>query len=308
MKGACPVDKLLAKALMIGRVAGGGEVGARRSAGDAAADPRALAVEHVVAAGHGHKILRITVAAGLDEDLKSPRGTGDVRRPTRTLGARFRCDHPIERKKTMAHMHLGRSLLRKMVRDVATTPNSTQVVHPLLFAGQGIRYRKLEVILTTSIDKLGKAGETVKVAPGYFRNHLMPKLLAVPNTEKFAYLIKEQRKLYDREEAETVTVVPETKEDKMKEYQAAAKRLDNACLGLRRLIKEERELRNPVTKDELVDEVARQLCVKIHPDNLRLPSPLTSLGEYEVPLCLPKAIPRPEGKVEWTLKVKVRSR
>lgn len=46
------------------------------------------------------------------------------------------------------------------------------------------------------IDKLGKAGETVKVAPGYFRNHLMPKLLAVPNIDKFAYLVTEQRKVF----------------------------------------------------------------------------------------------------------------
>ena len=46
-----------------------------------------------------------------------------------------------------------------------------------------------------SIEKLGKAGQTVKVAPGHFRNHLMPKLLAVPNLEKFAHLIREQRKV-----------------------------------------------------------------------------------------------------------------
>lgn len=46
-----------------------------------------------------------------------------------------------------------------------------------------------------TIDKLGKAGETVSVAPGYFRNHLMPKLLAVPNIDKYAFLIREQRKV-----------------------------------------------------------------------------------------------------------------
>ena len=55
------------------------------------------------------------------------------------------------------------------------------VFHPLL------------VVLQT-IDKLGKAGEVVKVAPGHFRNHLMPKMLAVPNMDKFAILIREQRK------------------------------------------------------------------------------------------------------------------
>lgn len=206
----------------------------------------------------------------------------------------------------MASLQCGRTILRQLVNDISM-PNSTgQIVHPLLFSGQGVRYRKLEVILTTNIEKLGKAGETVKVAPGYFRNHLMPKLLAVPNIEKFAYLIREQRKIYQSEEVETVTVVPKTKEDKMKEYRAAARRLDNASLGLRRLIKVDNELRSPVTKDELVAEVARQLSVSIQTDNLHLPSPLTSLGEFEVPLHLPKSIPLPEGKLHWSLKVKIR--
>lgn len=52
------------------------------------------------------------------------------------------------------------------------------------------------VLYVQKVDKLGKAGETVKVAPGYFRNHLMPKLLAVPNIEKFAHLIREQRRVF----------------------------------------------------------------------------------------------------------------
>ncbi|GJN01166.1 hypothetical protein PR202_ga18411 [Eleusine coracana subsp. coracana] len=184
--------------------------------------------------------------------------------------------------------------------------------NPVLFSGHGLRYRKLEVILTTSIDKLGKAGEVVKVAPGHFRNHLMPKMLAVPNIDKFAILIREQRKLYQREEEEVVKEV--TKEDddarqqeeRLKEYQTAAKRLDNALLVLRRFISTGNELRAPVTKDEIVSEVARQLNINIHPDNLHLQSPLASLGEFELPLRLPRDIPRPEGKLQWTLKVKIR--
>lgn len=136
--------------------------------------------------------------------------------------------------------------------------------HPLFYAAQGVRYRKLQVILTTvsnftnsfiqlpfivyynlhrqrrpdslfclsifmvfftiwlfhfeliwltllqlrpdscsilrfdkqGIDKLGKAGETVRVAPGYFRNHLMPKLLAVPNIDKYRHLMEDQRKVF----------------------------------------------------------------------------------------------------------------
>ncbi|KAL1340975.1 hypothetical protein AAHE18_09G054200 [Arachis hypogaea] len=183
--------------------------------------------------------------------------------------------------------------------------------------------RKLQVILTSDVDKLGKAGDTVKVAPGYFRNHLMPKLLAVPNIDKFAHLISEQRKICQpiegEEEQKDVTVIKESKKDMMKEYERAALRLDKAKLVLRRLIDVQKakvraskddplELRSPMTKDALVAEVARQLCVNIAPENLHLPVPLATLGEYEVPLRLPRSIPLPEGKLNWTLKVKIRSK
>jgi len=209
----------------------------------------------------------------------------------------------------MAYLQYGRNILRqsKTWKDPILLHNFESMLHhPILYASQGVRYRKLEVILTTTIDKLGKAGETVKVAPGHFRNHLMPKLLAVPNIDKFAYLISEQRKIYQPKEVEEVKVVPKTEEDIVKEYHTAAKRLDDAKLVLRRFIKVDNELRSPVTKDELVSEVARQLCVRIEPENLHLPTPLSSLGEFEVPLRLPKSIPLPEGKVQWTLTVKIR--
>lgn len=211
---------------------------------------------------------------------------------------------------------IGKKMAMAQLRSSAHRLGQS-ATNPLLFFGHGLRYRKLEVILTTTIDKLGKAGETVKVAPGHFRNHLMPKLLAVPNIDKYAFLIREQRKLYQRDEEETVTEVPKATDQsadsadllkaiKMKEYQTAAKRLHNSRLSLRRHIKVDNELRDPVTKEEIVAEVARQLEINIHPDNLHLLSPLSSLGEYEVPLRLPREIPRPEGTLQWTLNIKIR--
>ncbi|KAJ4776793.1 50S ribosomal protein L9 [Rhynchospora pubera] len=211
----------------------------------------------------------------------------------------------------MALSRCGRDTLRRVISGASAESRCDRITNPVLFSAHGLRYRKLEVILTTTIDKLGRAGETVKVAPGHFRNHLMPKLLAVPNIDKYAFLIREQRKLYQKEEEEPVT---ETKADdakkeqeaKMKEYQTAAKILDNARLVLRRYIKINNDIRDPVTKEEIVAEVARQLKVDIKPENLQLSTPLKSLGEYEVPLRLPRDIPRPEGKIQWTLTVKIR--
>lgn len=125
----------------------------------------------------------------------------------------------------MALARYGRDTLRRSISASSAT-RCDGITNPVLFSGHGLRYRKLEVILTTvlayftleldpfsfsflihwnmsdfvirngqTIDKLGKAGETVKVAPGHFRNHLMPKLLAVPNIDKYAFLIREQRKV-----------------------------------------------------------------------------------------------------------------
>lgn len=224
----------------------------------------------------------------------------------------------------MGYLQFGRHGVRQIIRfKDAVNVNDSVVVNRLMYASQGLRYnRKLQVILTTNIDKLGKAGETVKVAPGFFRNHLMPKLLAVPNIDKFAYLLTEQRKIYQPTEEvkqEDVVVVTESKEDLMKEYERAALILDKAKLVLRRLIDvkkakareskdEPLELQIPVSKNALVAEVARQLCVNITAENLHLPTPLSTIGEYEVPLRLPRSIPLPEGKLNWALKVKIRSK
>ncbi|KAJ4875716.1 Ribosomal protein L9/RNase H1 [Raphanus sativus] len=218
----------------------------------------------------------------------------------------------------MAHVAQSRNVIRHVVsRGKAFHKSENAIHHPLLFACQGVRYRKLEVILTTGIEKLGKGGETVKVAPGYFRNHLMPKLLAVPNIDKYAHLIRHQRKMRNFEDKEEVKVVHKTSEVQTKEFQKAAKRLSNANLVLRKLIDKEKfknrsskedkpDVQTPVTKEEIVSEVARQLCVKIDPDNVVLTEPLATFGEYEVPLKFSKTIPLPPGTVQWILKVKVR--
>ncbi|KAL1360005.1 hypothetical protein AAHE18_04G146600 [Arachis hypogaea] len=181
------------------------------------------------------------------------------------------------------YLRYGRHGVNQLLRFRDASYDSA-AVNPILYASQGLRYtRKLQVILTSDVDKLGKGGDTVKVAPGYFRNHLMPKLLAVPNIDKFSHLISEQRKVLRRLIDVQKAKARASKDDPL-------------------------ELRSPVTKDALVAEVARQLCVNIAPENLHLPVPLATLGEYEVPLRLPRSIPLPEGKLNWTLKVKIRSR
>lgn len=43
--------------------------------------------------------------------------------------------------------------------------------------------RSVNVVLQKDVDKLGKGGDVVKVSPGYARNYLIPKGLALPASE-----------------------------------------------------------------------------------------------------------------------------
>ena len=59
----------------------------------------------------------------------------------------------------------------------------------------------MEVILREDIDKLGGRGEVVKVAPGYARNFLLPKRLAVPATEANKKIVAQEHDAHLRKEA-----------------------------------------------------------------------------------------------------------
>ena len=59
----------------------------------------------------------------------------------------------------------------------------------------------MEVILREDIEKLGTRGQVVKVAPGYARNFLLPKQLAVAATESNKKIVEQERQAHLRKEA-----------------------------------------------------------------------------------------------------------
>ncbi|MCS6781611.1 MAG: 50S ribosomal protein L9 [Gloeomargarita sp. SKYBB_i_bin120] len=67
--------------------------------------------------------------------------------------------------------------------------------------------KRVQVVLTTAIPKLGAAGDVVDVAPGYARNYLIPQGKAVAATPTVLRQIErrqaleQQRKLQEKEEA-----------------------------------------------------------------------------------------------------------
>src|SRR3974390_90646 len=59
----------------------------------------------------------------------------------------------------------------------------------------------MEVILREDIEKLGERGQVVKVAPGYARNFLLPKRLAVAATDANKKIVEQERQAHLRKEA-----------------------------------------------------------------------------------------------------------
>ena len=63
----------------------------------------------------------------------------------------------------------------------------------------------MEVILREDIDKVGNRGQVVKVAPGYARNFLLPRKLAVAATEANKKIVEQERQAHLRREAKAQT-------------------------------------------------------------------------------------------------------
>ena len=59
----------------------------------------------------------------------------------------------------------------------------------------------MDIILREDVEKLGLRGELVKVAPGYARNFLLPKRLAVAATESNKKIVAQEREGHLRKEA-----------------------------------------------------------------------------------------------------------
>ena len=59
----------------------------------------------------------------------------------------------------------------------------------------------MEVILREDIDNLGTRGSVVKVAPGYARNFLLPKKMAVAATESNKKIVEQERQSHLKREA-----------------------------------------------------------------------------------------------------------
>lgn len=132
----------------------------------------------------------------------------------------------------------------------------------------------IQVILQSDVEKVGKSGDLVKVRPGFARNFLLPRSLAVPattaqinriNHEKGVALIKaEKAKASSRE---------------------LAAKLNGVTVKLARPVGEEDRLFGAVTLKDIHAAVVAQ-GFDIDRKKMHLAEPIKALGTYEIPIKL----------------------
>lgn len=144
----------------------------------------------------------------------------------------------------------------------------------------------IQVILQQDVDKLGKSGELVRVRPGFARNFLLPRQLAVPATTAAVRRIEHEK-----------AVALAKAEKAKKEAREVAARLSALTITLAQKVGEDGRLFGSVTAKDIEHAVKAQ-GLDIDRKKLQLAEPIKSIGTYEIPVKL-------VSDVTATLKVDV---
>ena len=128
----------------------------------------------------------------------------------------------------------------------------------------------VEVILRDDVANLGKIGEVVRVRPGYARNFLFPRGLAVEANRKNLRVLEHQKRVISAKSARD-----------RKQAEGVAAKLEGLKLVVRARVGEEGRLFGSVTNLD----IERLLAAKGHQVERRrilLAEPIKQLGTYPV--------------------------
>jgi large subunit ribosomal protein L9 len=132
----------------------------------------------------------------------------------------------------------------------------------------------IQVILSQDVDKVGKSGELVRVRPGFARNYLLPRALAVPATDAAVHRIEHER---------AVAIV--RTEKARREALASADRLGALPIQIVQKAGEDGRLFGSVTTKDIEAALKRQGVV-IDRRKIELAEPIKAVGTYQVPVKL----------------------
>ena len=132
----------------------------------------------------------------------------------------------------------------------------------------------IQVILQHDVDNVGKSGELVKVRPGFARNFLLPRSLAVPATTAAVNRISHER------------AVALAKAEKSKSgARALAERINALTITMTRTVGEDDKLFGSVTAKE-IENAVKAKGLDFDRKSMHLAEPIKALGTYSIPVKL----------------------
>jgi large subunit ribosomal protein L9 len=144
----------------------------------------------------------------------------------------------------------------------------------------------MQVILQQDVDKIGKSGELIRVRPGFARNYLLPRHLAVPATTAALRRIEHEK-----------TVALARAEKAKKEAREIADKLGALPIKIAQKAGEDGRLFGSVTAKD-IEAAVKTHGITVDRKRIQLPEPIKNVGSYAVPVKL-------VSDVTATLKVEV---
>ena len=136
----------------------------------------------------------------------------------------------------------------------------------------------MKVILKVDVEGVGSAGDIVEVSPGYARNYLIPRRLALAATSRNVKSLEKQK-------AEIMKKVDKER----KRIEALAQRLAQTKVVVTKQAGEKGKLFGSVTTRDIADALARE-GIEIDRKKIVLEETIKTLGSYQVKVKLPHGI------------------
>jgi len=128
--------------------------------------------------------------------------------------------------------------------------------------------------LREDVEKLGVRGQLVRVAPGYARNFLLPKRLAVAATGANKKIVEQERQAALRREAKETA-----------DAQELATMLSSVSVTVAQKAGENDQLFGSVTAKDIAELLEKQ-NYNIDRRKIQLAEPIKTLGDHSVPVRL----------------------
>jgi large subunit ribosomal protein L9 len=136
----------------------------------------------------------------------------------------------------------------------------------------------MQVILKQEVANLGDAGDIVKVKPGYGRNYLIPRGLAIPATEGSLRQAEHQTRVADAIRRKNLSGARELKD-----------KLEGTAVSIRRETGEDDKLFGSVTNRDIGEALSAE-GIEVDRRSIVLADPIKSIGLFTVPVRLHREV------------------